>query len=141
MRPFEAPVVIPPQPTARKEADVAKREAVIREQQADIVKARESIDEQIAAQLKAEREKISADEAKKARLLIAADLEQKTKEIADLQQVLKARDGKLAIERLEIEKLMPGPLFTNVLVPTRVNLALSRMGGHPNDMSPEGRHG
>jgi hypothetical protein len=80
----------------RKEADVAKREAIIREQQADIVKAKESIDEQIAAQLKAEREKISADEAKKARLLIAADLEQKAKEIADLQQVLKVRDGKLA---------------------------------------------
>ena len=80
----------------RKEADVAKREAIIREQQADIVKAKESIDEQIAAQLKAEREKISADEAKKARLLIAADLEQKAKEIADLQQVLSVRDGKLA---------------------------------------------
>jgi len=80
----------------RKEADVAKREAIIREQQADIVKAKESIDEQIAAQLKAEREKISADEAKKARLLIAADLEQKAKEIADLQQVLRVRDGKLA---------------------------------------------
>jgi len=80
----------------RKEADVAKREAIIREQQADIVKAKESIDDQITAQLKAEREKISADEAKKARLLIAADLEQKAKEIADLQQVLRVRDGKLA---------------------------------------------
>lgn len=80
----------------RKEADVAKREAAIREQQADIVKAKETIDDQIAAQLKAAREKISVDEAKKARLFIAADLEQQAKELADLQQVLKERDGKLA---------------------------------------------
>ncbi len=80
----------------RKEADVAKREAAIREQQADIVKAKETIDDQIAAQLKTAREKISVDEAKKARLFIAADLEQQAKELAVLQQILKERDGKLA---------------------------------------------
>ena len=84
------------QKIAQKEADVAKREAAIREQQTDITKAQESIDEQIVAKLKIERERIAAEEAKKARLVLGADLEQKTKEVSDLQEVLNERDIKLA---------------------------------------------
>jgi hypothetical protein len=81
---------------AQKEADVAKREAAISERQADLAKAKESIDEQVTAKLKTARECITAEEAKKARLLAATDLDQKTKELADLQQVLEDRDAKLA---------------------------------------------
>jgi hypothetical protein len=44
------------QKIAQKEADVAKREAAIREQQAEITKAQDSIDEQVTAKLKTERE-------------------------------------------------------------------------------------
>lgn len=84
------------QKMAQKEADVAKREALVRERQTDITKAQESIEEQIAAKLKIERERISAEEAKKARLVLAADLEQKTREVADLQEVLNVREIKLA---------------------------------------------
>jgi hypothetical protein len=84
------------QKIAHKEADVANREAAIRDQQAEIAKAQDSIDEKVTEKLKTEREKISADEAKKARLLIGADLEQKAQEVADLQEVLKEREGKLA---------------------------------------------
>jgi len=84
------------QKIAQKEADVAKREALIREQQTDITKAQESIDEQITARLKIERERIAVEEAKKARLVLAADLEQKTKEVSDLKEVLNGRDIKLA---------------------------------------------
>jgi hypothetical protein len=84
------------QKIAQKEADVAKREALIREQQTDITKAQESIDEQIVAKLKIERERIAVEEAKKARLVLGADLEQKTKEVSDLQEVLSERDIKLA---------------------------------------------
>jgi hypothetical protein len=84
------------QKIAQKEADVAKREALIREQQTDITKAQESIDEQITTKLKIERERIAIEEAKKARLVLAADLEQKTKEVSDLQEVLNERDTKLA---------------------------------------------
>jgi hypothetical protein len=39
------------------------------------------------------------------------------------------------IEWLEVEKLMPVTLIANVGVPTRVNVALSGIGGHPNDMA------
>ena len=70
---------------AQKDADVAQREAAVRQQQADLAKAQESIDEQVAAKLKPERDRIAAEEAKKARLLLATDLEQKSKQLEDLQ--------------------------------------------------------
>src|ERR1035437_43387 len=77
------------QQIAQKDADVAKREASIRAQQADLAKAQESIDEQVAAKLKPERDRIAAEEAKKARLLLGTDLEEKSRELEDLQEVLK----------------------------------------------------
>jgi hypothetical protein len=52
------------QKIAQKESDVVKREATIRDQQADLAKAKESIDEQVAARLKSEREKIAVEEGK-----------------------------------------------------------------------------
>jgi len=81
---------------AEKDADVADREAAIRKQQAELAKAQESIDEQVAEKLKPERDRIAAEEAKKARSLLATDLEQKSKELEDLQGVLKDRDSRLA---------------------------------------------
>jgi hypothetical protein len=77
-------------------ADIARRDALIRQQQTEITKAQESIEEQIAPKLEIERERISAAEAKKARLLLAIDLEQRTKEIDDLHDVLRDRDNKSA---------------------------------------------
>src|ERR1700737_4917535 len=84
------------QKMAAKDADVAKREAAIREQQENLHKEKEAIEEQVSAKLKVERDRITIEEVKKAKLLAATDLEQKTKEIADLELVLKERDGKLA---------------------------------------------
>lgn len=81
---------------SQKETDFAKREAVLREQQAALLKEKLSIDEQVLARLKPEREKIAAEERRNARLVLTNDLEQKTKELASLQEVLKERDGKLA---------------------------------------------
>jgi hypothetical protein len=81
---------------AEKEAQVAKREAAICEQKTAIEKARGAIDEQVSEKLKAEREKIIAEEAKKARLILETDIELKTKEVSDLQEILKDRDIKLA---------------------------------------------
>lgn len=81
---------------ADKDADVAKREAAIKEQEIAIAKAKEAINDEIAEKLKAERKTIAAEEAKKAKTLIGADLDQKAKEVADLQEVLKQRDEKLA---------------------------------------------
>jgi hypothetical protein len=81
---------------ARKETEVAAREAVIREQQTQIAAARESIDVEVAAKLDQERGRIAAKEAQKAQRLVATDMEQKTKELAELNEVLKQRDVKLA---------------------------------------------
>jgi hypothetical protein len=81
---------------ADKDAEVVKREAAIRDQQAAVAKAQESIDDQVAQKLKEAKAGIAADEAKKARLLLAGDLENKTKELTELQGVLKQRDEKLA---------------------------------------------
>jgi hypothetical protein len=80
---------------AQKEADIVAREAVVREQRTAVARAREDIDEEVAAKLTTERTKLAAEEAKKARLLVAADLEQKMKEVAELHGVLKDRDLKL----------------------------------------------
>ena len=66
---------------AQKDVDIAKRETAIREQQAGLAKARESIDEEVLARLKPERERIAAEEGKRARLILANDLEQKAKEL------------------------------------------------------------
>lgn len=81
---------------ADKDADWARREAAVKQQQAELAKAREGMDEQVAEKLKAERTAIAAFEAKKAKAALAADMEQKAKDLAELQEVLKQRDVKLA---------------------------------------------
>lgn len=81
---------------SEKEFEVARREAAVKEQQSVIAKAKDAIDEEVARKLKDERALIAAEEAKKAKQLLATDLESKTKELSDLQEVLKQRDEKLA---------------------------------------------
>ena len=80
---------------AQKERDVSARETALRDQQKAIDEARNSINEQVANKLKTEREAIAADEAKKAKLAAACDLEAKDKEVAELQEVLALRNAKL----------------------------------------------
>ena len=80
---------------ADKDSDVTKREAAIKEQAAALAKAQQSIDEQVAEKLVGERKGIADEEAKKARLLLAHDLETKAQELTELQEVLKRRDEKL----------------------------------------------
>jgi hypothetical protein len=84
------------QKIARKDADIAKRETAVVEAQAEIEKAKQAINQQVADKVKLERQKIAAEEAKKARLILSTDLEDKSKQIADLQQVITLRDAKLA---------------------------------------------
>ena len=61
-----------------------------------IKEAKEAIDEEVSEKMEAERARITAEEAKKARLLLSVDLEQKAREVADLQEILEQRDEKLA---------------------------------------------
>src|SRR5713101_2502353 len=78
------------------QAGITQREAELLNQQAALASERESIEEQVNLRLTAERERISAEEGRKARLLVSADIEQKGKEVAELQEVLKDRDSRLA---------------------------------------------
>ena len=81
---------------AEKEADVAKREGQIRAQRKSLEDAQEAIDEQVAEKLKSELGVVAKEEARKAKLAVAADLEAKAKDVADLQEILQKRDQKLA---------------------------------------------
>jgi hypothetical protein len=85
---------------AQKDDDIGKREQGIREKERQIAEAKRTLDEQIAdqvaAQLKAERTRVIAEESRKAKLASAAELEAKALELAELQGVLKVRDEKLA---------------------------------------------
>lgn len=81
---------------AQKDADIVKRESTVRDQEAALTKAKEAIEDQVAEKVKQERNKIAAEEAKKAKQLAANELEQKSKEINELGEVLKQRDLKLA---------------------------------------------
>ena len=94
---------------AAKDAEVAKREAALRSREGELAAAKASIDEQVASKVKAERAAIAADEAKKAKLLAASDLEQKAKELSALQEVLKQRDAKLDLDKLARESLLYEP--------------------------------
>jgi len=81
---------------AKKDADVAQREAALHEREAALSRAQDAIDDQVATQLNQERAKIAAEEAKKAKLALGTDLDQKAREITELQEVLTQRDAKLA---------------------------------------------
>ena len=89
---------------AEKEAEVARRESAIRAQRAELTRAVESIEQQFTTRLETERERIAAEEAEKARLLLATGLESKSQEVADLQRELQERDHKLAeAQKAQIE--------------------------------------
>ena len=81
---------------AQKDADMAKREQSLNERAESIEKAKANLDQQITAKLQQERVRIADEEQQKAKMAIGNDLNQKTKEISTLQEVLKQRDAKLA---------------------------------------------
>ena len=84
----------------QKDAEVAQREQGIHEKEKQLLEAKRTLDsqvaDQVAAELKIERARIIAEEAKKAKLASAAELDAKAHELAELQEVLKVRDEKLA---------------------------------------------
>lgn len=84
------------QQLAAKEADFGRREMLLRQAQQEIARAREAVDEQVAAKLKAERSNIVETEAKRARLAIADELGERDRQLADLKQMLAANNEKLA---------------------------------------------
>ena len=88
------------QQLAQKDDEIAKREQGIREKERLLTDAKNKLDEQVAGQveeqLKKDRTRIAAEEARKAKQAAATDLEQKAREVVDLQEVLKIQEVKLA---------------------------------------------
>jgi hypothetical protein len=80
----------------QKDADMAKREKTLHEREAVLQKQKESMDEQVAQKMQQEQARIAAEEAKKAKLAVGNELNQKVSEISYLQDILKQRDIKLA---------------------------------------------
>jgi hypothetical protein len=81
---------------ADKDKDIATREAAIRAQKSELQKEKAAIEDTVAEKLTAERARIAAEEAQKAKLRAAADLDAKTQQLNELQTVLKDRNDKLA---------------------------------------------
>jgi hypothetical protein len=81
---------------AAKEADFAERESALRRTREDLAKAREAIDQEVATKLRSQRASIAESEARKARIAVADDLEQRDKELAQLRHNLTANNAKLA---------------------------------------------
>jgi hypothetical protein len=80
----------------QKDADIAKREKTLHEREVGLQKQKETMDEQVAQKMHQEQARIAAEEAKKAKLAVGNELNQKVKEINELQDILKQRDIKLA---------------------------------------------
>ncbi|MDP2222793.1 DUF2130 domain-containing protein [Nitrosomonas sp.] len=85
---------------AQKDTEIIQREQSMREKEKQLTEDKRKLDDQVASQvaeqLKTERARVIAEESKKAKLASAAELENKARELAELQEVLKSRDEKLA---------------------------------------------
>ncbi len=85
---------------AQKDSEISQREQAMRDREKQLVEEKRKLDDQVAnqvaEQLKAERARVIAEESRKAKLASAAELEGKARELAELHEVLKARDEKLA---------------------------------------------
>ncbi|MGE0643199.1 MAG: DUF2130 domain-containing protein [Nitrospira sp.] len=81
---------------AQKDAEAVRRETALREREEAITKAQQTIDDQVSEKVRVERVAIAAEEGKKAKLALQNDLNQKAQEVADLHEVIKQREAKLA---------------------------------------------
>ena len=85
---------------SKKDDEIALREQVLRDKEKQVSEAKRGLEQQVAdqvaEQLKTERLRVIEEESKKAKQANASELETKDRELADLQEVLKSRDEKLA---------------------------------------------
>jgi hypothetical protein len=78
-----------------KNTEVARREAQVREQEQSLAAAKQQIEVEIAEGVRRERQTIAVEEAQKARLLVSDELQGKSEELVELQEILKVKDEKL----------------------------------------------
>lgn len=81
---------------ASKDAEVARKSDELRQQREQLVRDRETLDDQVKQRLATERSQLIAAEAKKARDAAAAEIAAKATETAELRQLLEANNVKLA---------------------------------------------
>lgn len=81
---------------ASKDAEIGRERLILRDQQRELAKARESIEDQVVARIKVEREAIAAIEAKKASEAVAEELEVSAKKLKEIQVSLNQNNAKLA---------------------------------------------
>ena len=69
--------------------EIARREQAVRDKEKKLTEEKRTLEQkvsdQVAEQLKTERTRVAAEEAKKAKLASAAELETKSRELTDLQ--------------------------------------------------------
>lgn len=91
---------------AKLRDEVGVREAAVREKEDELAKAQAKIDEQVEVRTRAERARISQEEAAKARLIVQDDLTAQSGEIKTLKEALQKRDEKLAqVQQAEADLL------------------------------------
>ena len=78
-----------------KEAEIAKREAAIRTQQAQMKEAKEAMEAELAERLKGERKKLAEEEARKARAAVSIDLHLKDQQLEEANKLASERAAKL----------------------------------------------
>ena len=87
------------QQLAQKDDEIANREQGILEKERQLTISKNKLDEQVASQvedqLKIDRARITAEESRKSKQAFANDLEQRSREIAELQAILKSQEAKL----------------------------------------------
>jgi len=98
------------QEIAKKDSDIALREKGLVEKENQMVEARRVLDQEVAekvdALLNQERIKVVAEESRKAKLESATELEAKTRQLAEMQDVLSKQDLKLAEAQLAQAELL-----------------------------------
>lgn len=85
---------------AQKDSEIQQREQAMHDKEKLLAEEKRKLDDQVALQvselMKAERVRVIAEESRKAKQASAAELESKVRELAELHEVLKSRDEKLA---------------------------------------------
>lgn len=88
----------------QKDADVALREKQIQEKEQELSLAKNNLNsqvaEQVAEKIRIEKQRITVEETQKAKIATREELESKSRELVELNEILKARDMKLAEAQL-----------------------------------------
>lgn len=80
---------------AAQSAEMARREAAVRDQQGAMDAARASLDEQVATKVAEARQGIATEEAARAQLAAAMDVQERDRQLAEANRLLAERETKL----------------------------------------------